>query len=70
LLNEETQEHLSPRAAYVQFPIIFLGAGIGAQRVTTPVSTERIAPTIARAIRIRAPNGSTAEPLSEATWRE
>jgi len=63
LLNEETQEHLSPRAAYVQFPIIFLGAGIGAQRVTTPVSTERIAPTIARAIRIRAPNGSTAEPL-------
>ena len=45
------------------FPIIFYGAGIKATRVQTPVTTDRIAPTISKAIRIRAPNACTSEPL-------
>jgi len=31
--------------------------------VAIPVTTDRIAPTIAKSIRIRAPNACTAEPL-------
>ena len=45
------------------FPIIFYGANIKATRVQTPVTTDRIAPTISKAIRIRAPNACTSEPL-------
>ena len=45
------------------FPIIFYGAGIKATRIQTPVTTDRIAPTISKAIRIRAPNACTSEPL-------
>jgi len=63
MVNEETNEHQSARASFVQFPVIFLGAGIDSARVTTPISVERVAPTISRAIRIRAPNGCTSEPL-------
>ena len=63
LLNEETQQSYIQRASFVPFPIIFYGATIKAEHITTPVSTDRIAPTIAKAIRIRAPNACSAEPL-------
>jgi hypothetical protein len=63
LLNEDTQENLLSRAAFTQFPIIFYGAGIPAEKVKTHVTTDRIAPTIAKTIRIRAPNACSAEPL-------
>ena len=51
------------QAAVPAFPIIIYGAGIPAGRVQKPVTTDRIAPTIAKSIRIRAPNACTAEPL-------
>ena len=38
-------------------------AGLKAQRVTTPATVDRIAPTIAKAIRIRAPNACSSAPL-------
>ncbi|MBQ8095671.1 MAG: alkaline phosphatase family protein [Prevotella sp.] len=63
VLNEDTQESEMAVASYTQFPIIIFGAGTQAERISTPVSTDRIAPTIARAIRIRAPNACSAEPL-------
>jgi hypothetical protein len=63
LWNEETQETYISRASFVPFPIIIYGAGTKAQRVTSPVSVDRIAPTIAKSIRIRAPNACSAEPL-------
>lgn len=63
LLNEETQETYTSRASFVPFPIIIYGAGTKAQRVNTPVSVDRIAPTIAKSIRIRAPNACSSEPL-------
>ena len=63
LLNEDTQETQVSRASFVPFPIFFYGAGIASQRVNTPVTTDRIAPTIARAIRIRAPNACSSAPL-------
>lgn len=61
--NEDTHQSYMPVASFTQFPVIFYGSGITPQRVLTPVSTDRISPTIARTIRIRAPNACSAEPL-------
>ena len=63
LLNENTQQTSMSRAGVVPFPIIFFGDGIKQERVTGPVTVDRIAPTIAKTIRIRAPNACTVAPL-------
>ena len=63
LANETTQEQQLSRASYTQFPLIFYGTGIQAEKVNTPVTIDRIAPTIAKTIRIRAPNACSSEPL-------
>lgn len=63
LHNEDNQEKYMVRASYVPFPIIIYGAGIIAERIITPVTVDRIAPTIAKVIRIRAPNACKAAPL-------
>ena len=63
VLNETNlKSHLS-RASFTQFPIIIYGAGTKAERLPDHVTTDRIAPTISKAIRIRAPNACSAEPL-------
>lgn len=63
LYNEDNKETLLSRASFVQFPIIFFGAGTKAERITDHVTIDRIAPSVAKAIRIRAPNACSAEPL-------
>lgn len=63
VLTENTGDSEYQRASFVQFPIIFYGGGITPQRIEQPVTTDRIAPTIARRMRIRAPNACSAEPL-------
>ena len=63
LVNEDYMEDQLYRASFTQFPIIIYGAGTKAERISTPVTTDRIAPTVTRAIRIRAPNGCSSEPL-------
>ena len=63
ILHEDTQESELSRAAFVQFPIIFFGAGISSEQVQLPVTIDQIAPTIAKCIRIRAPNACSSKPL-------
>ena len=63
LYNEDNLQSQLSRASYTPFPIIFFGANIKPERVTTPVTVDRIAPTVAKSIRIRAPNACSAEPL-------
>lgn len=63
LINEDTLEKSISRSAHVLFPIIIYGAGTKAERIQTPVTVDRIAPAVARAIRIRAPNACSSEPL-------
>lgn len=63
LYNEDTRETILSDNAIIPFPVMFLGNGINAEHVKTPVTTERIAPTIAKTLRIRAPNGCNATPL-------
>ncbi len=63
IINEDTKTSYTSRTALAQFPIILFGNDLIHQRVERPVTTEQIAPTIARTIRIRAPNACQAEPL-------
>lgn len=62
-LNEETGTSQTSRLSFMPFPIVFYGAGVKAGRVNDRVSVERIAPTLAKSIRIRAPNACVEEPL-------
>ena len=63
LVNENDNTSTTSRACNIPFPIIFYGAGVKSQRVQAPVTVDAIAPTIARIIRIRAPNACSTEPL-------
>ena len=63
LQNEDTGEDRISQASTIPFPIILYGTNIDAGLVTKPVTTDRIAPTLSRAIRIRAPNACSSEPL-------
>ena len=63
LQNEDTGEDRVSQTSAIPFPVILYGTDIEAGKVTTPVTTDRIAPTISRTIRIRAPNACTSEPL-------
>jgi hypothetical protein len=63
IYNEETRESYISNAAHPQFPIILYGAGTKATTINTQISVDRIAPTIAKTIHIRAPNACSAEPI-------
>lgn len=63
LLNEETGEHYTCRASRVPFPIVLFGSGVEAGRAAQTVGLSSIAPTIARAIRVRTPNACSADAL-------
>ena len=63
LMNEDTQQTQLQRSSFTQFPIIFYGANIQADTIPDHVTVDRIAPTIAKSIRIRAPNACAVEPL-------
>jgi hypothetical protein len=63
LYNEKSNEQYTSRLGVASFPIIFYGNGIKPARVTLPVTVDRIVPTVAKAIHIRAPNGCNSETL-------
>ena len=63
LVNDTTKAVSYGSEAYVNFPIFLYGNNIKAEKITTPVSVERIAPTLSSCMRIRAPNACSAAPL-------
>lgn len=63
LQNEDTGEDRVSQTSAIPFPVILYGTNIEARQVTTPVTTDRIAPTLSRAIHIRAPNACNSDPL-------
>ncbi|MDO4160298.1 MAG: alkaline phosphatase family protein [Prevotellaceae bacterium] len=63
LLNEDNQQHYTSRESLTTFPLIIYGVGYNAKEITTPITIDQIAPTIAKAIRIRAPNACTSTAL-------
>ena len=63
LINEDTQESYTSRYNIILFPVIFYGTNIKGERISTPITIDRIAPTISKSIHIRAPNACSAAPL-------
>lgn len=51
------------RTAYFSSPLIFMGCGLKPEVITSPVDAGCIAPTLSKAMRIRAPNASSLAPL-------
>lgn len=62
-IDEYTHHYPKYRVGNIPFPIIFYGAEIKAGKREQPVTVDQIAPTIAKCIRIRAPNACSALPL-------
>lgn len=63
ILDEDTNTTYQISSTFIPFPVIFLGANIKAEHINSPIRTERIAPTIAKSIQIRAPNACKEKPL-------
>ena len=62
-VNEDTREDRLVRDSYIPYPIIFFGHTIQGEKIETPVTVDRIAPTLSKAMRIRAPNACGVAPL-------
>lgn len=58
-----TTHPLIARESHIAFPIIFYGTGFKAEEINTPVTVDCIAPTLSKAMRIRAPNACSKAPL-------
>lgn len=63
LLNEDTGDRFQYRSSVLPVPVIIYGPNIKPQRINTTVTLDRVAPTLAGCIHIRAPNACTAQPL-------
>ena len=63
LVNEDRGTKKMQRDSFFEFPLIFFGYTIKAEKVATPVTVDCIAPTVAHHIRIRAPNACSTPPL-------
>lgn len=64
LVNEDLAQTRFVRDSYFEFPLIFFGYGLKAERVQQPVTMDVVAPTVAHFMRIRAPNACSTVPLS------
>lgn len=65
LVNEDLGTSVVQRDSFVEFPLILFGYGIKSERINTETSVERVAPTMAHFMRIRAPNACSDAPLSD-----
>lgn len=63
LVNENTHEQVVCRESYVGFPLFFMGCNIASEQIDTPVTVDYVAPTLSKAMRIRAPNACSLAPL-------
>ena len=65
IVDEKAQTKKIVSQAVTPVPLIILHPDFKASTIATPIMAERIAPTLANAIHIRAPNGCTLLPLAE-----
>ncbi len=66
LIDAEGNNHQTVReTAGIDYPLIFMGAGIEPDFVPGVVTHDRIAPTLSRHMRIRAPNACSVSPLAD-----
>lgn len=65
LVNEDVGSVKTARDSHFEFPLIFFGYGLKGKQVFSNVTIDRVAPTVAHLIRIRAPNACNAAPLGD-----
>lgn len=70
LVNETSHEQSLSRESYMGFPLFFWGSGLEAEVDDAPVTMDRVAPTLSRLIRIRAPNACNLAPLQGINGRK
>ena len=63
IVSEQDTEYVNQGEPYLSYPLFFMAPDVRVERLTAPVSAAAIAPTLARSLRIRAPNGSREMPL-------
>ena len=63
IISEQNTEYVNQGEPYISYPLFFMGTDVSSERIATPISTAVVAPTLARCLRIRAPNGSREMPL-------
>ncbi|MDR0891915.1 MAG: alkaline phosphatase family protein [Mediterranea sp.] len=63
VVNEDNGSNKVVRYSYIPAPLIFMGHGIKPAVIQTPVTIDRIAPTVTHFMRIRAPNACSVAPL-------
>lgn len=63
VMQENNTDNRVVRSAEIPAPLILLGPGIKPETIRIPVCTDRVAPTLAKALRIRAPNACQSTPL-------
>ncbi len=64
LVNEDVASYRMTRDSHLEFPLIFFGYQLKAEKIFTPITTDCIAPTVAHCVRIRAPNACSEAPLA------
>ena len=62
-VNSDNNARSQVRESHIHFPIIFWGQNISGEKANRPVTVDYIAPTLSKAMRIRAPNACGLEPL-------
>ncbi|MCF0187490.1 MAG: alkaline phosphatase family protein, partial [Bacteroidaceae bacterium] len=63
LVNEEVHDFYRDYTPLMDFPLYFMGFQVANEQIHTPITVDAIAPTLARIMRIRAPNACTSAPL-------
>lgn len=63
LINTDTQQQTTARETFLAFPLILYGTGVERDIIDIPVAIDRLAPTLSKAMRIRAPNAARKAPL-------
>lgn len=62
-VNSDNNARSLVRESHINFPIIFWGQTVSGGKANRPVTVDYIAPTLSKAMRIRAPNACGLEPL-------
>ena len=65
IVDEQNTENNVVRNAHIPTPLIFLGSSVKPAVIQTPVTIDRLAPTLTHFLRIRAPNACTTIPLTD-----
>ena len=59
--SANTRQYIRHNA--IAAPFMLMAPSVPAQKIDTPIDVTRIAPTVAKVLRIRSPNGCTARPI-------